>query len=86
MSKQKRAKKRRCAVPTGSRRFFATNPSIVSDEWLEWEIVECTTYERVCTTNTEKTAREIVAALEYFHANIAGLPRAGNAAKTTPST
>ena len=69
MSKQKRAKKRRCAVPTGSRRFFVANPSIVSDEWLEWEVGDCESRDRICTTNTEKTAREIVAALEYFYAN-----------------
>lgn len=83
MSKQKRAKQRRCAVPTGSRRFFVANPSIVSDEWLEWEVGDCKSRDRICTTNTEKTAREIVAALEYFYANIA-VRHAEDGAKHAP--
>ena len=51
------------------RRFFVARPSIVADEWLEWEVGDCATRDRICTTNTEKQAREIAQALESYFAN-----------------
>jgi hypothetical protein len=50
------------------RKFFAANPSIVSEEWLEWEVGDCATRDRICKTKDEKLAREIVAAMEFYYA------------------